>query len=375
MLDPWRLFFPSALLLAPVNVLAWLALRHGLIDWHVAVSAAWHGREMLFGYTFAVIAGYLLPAMAAPLMLLLWLLWLAGRLVWLAPPAILDPRLELLIGGAFPAALALLGARRFLAVKRARNLAFPLIMVMLGLAAVGSYATELGLLASPERSAVALSVYVVALLVMVMGGRAVPTATVGSLRFRGHIVRILPRPGLEAATVLGMLAFMVLDGSGRSQGAGVVALAIAVILTVRMQDWHCGGVFHDPEVWPLHLGFVWLVLGLALIGLERLAVISPPDAGALHALAAGGIGTVTLVMMFRVTRQRAGDLPASAGGLQALQLIMALAVLLRVCGGWVSPEHRHLMLWLSAVAWAMAFGLSMAVLLPAALRPLRLADA
>ena len=95
--DPWRLFFPSALLLAPFNVLVWLALRHGLIDWPVAASAAWHGREMLFGYTFAVIAGYLLQALATPLVLLLWLLWLAGRLVWLVPPAVLEPWLELLL--------------------------------------------------------------------------------------------------------------------------------------------------------------------------------------------------------------------------------------------------------------------------------------
>ena len=260
-LDPWRLFFPSALLLAPVNVLAWLALRLGLIDWPVSVSAAWHGREMLFGYSFAVIAGYLLQAMAAPLVLLLWLLWLAGRLLWLVPPAVLDPRLELLIGGAFPAALAVLGTRRFLAVKRARNVAFPLIMVALGFAGVGSYATELGLLPSPERSAVALSVYVVALLIMVMGGRAVSTATVGALRSRGHYVRIPPRPVLEAATALGMLAFMVLDGSGQPQGAGLVSLAIAMIIVLRMRDWHFGGVLHDPEVWPLHLGFLWLATG------------------------------------------------------------------------------------------------------------------
>lgn len=374
-LDPWRLFFPSALLLAPFNVLAWLALREGLVDWPVSVSAAWHGREMLFGYSFAVIAGYLLQAMAAPLVLLLWLLWLAGRLLWLAPPALLDPRLELLIGGAFPAALAVLGTRRFLAVKRARNLAFPLIMAALGFAGVGSYATELGLLPSPERSAVTLSVYVVALLVMVMGGRAVSTATVGALRAHGHLTRIPPRPALEAATALGMLAFIVLDGSSQPQAAGLVALAIAMIILVRMRGWHFGGVLHDPEVWPLHLGFLWLAMGLALIGLERLAAISVPDSGTLHALAAGGIGTVTLVMVLRVTRQRAGEMPVATGWLQSLQLILALAVLLRVGGGWAFPGQRSLLLWLSAAAWAVAFGLGTAQLLPAVLRPSRATDA
>ncbi len=370
-IDPWRLFFPSALLLAPVNVLAWLALRHGLVDWPVSVSAAWHGREMLFGYSFAVVAGYLLQAMTLPQVLVLWLLWLAGRLLWLVPSAGLDPRLELLVGGIFPATLAVLGARRFLAVKRARNLAFPLIMLALGFAAVGSYATELGLLPAPERSAVALSVYVVALLIMVMGGRAVSTATVGALRAHGQVVRVPPRPGLEVATALGMVAFIALDGAGQSQVAGLVSLAIAMIIVLRMRDWHAGGVLHDPEVWPLHLGFFWLALGLALIGLERLEAIRLPDSGALHALAAGGIGTVTLVMVLRVARQRANEPTVSTGSLQVLQLIMALAVLLRVGGGWAFPGQHNRMLWLSAAAWAMAFVLGAFQLLPALRRPAR----
>jgi uncharacterized protein involved in response to NO len=58
-----------------------------------------------------------------------------------------------------------------------------------------------------------------------------------------------------------------------------------------------------------------------------------------------------------------------------LQLILALAIVLRVGGGWALPEHRDLMLWLSAAAWATAFGLGAAQLLPAALRPSRVTDA
>ncbi|MEZ5565698.1 MAG: NnrS family protein [Gammaproteobacteria bacterium] len=370
-LAPWRLFFPSALLLAPVNVLVWMALHDGLIAWPDIASATWHGREMLFGYTFAVIAGYLLPAMSASSLGLIWLLWLAGRLLWLAPPAFIHPWLALMIAVAFPALLAGLGAGRFLTVKRARNLAFPLILLALGVAALGSYATAAGLLPSPARGASVLSVFIVALLVMMMGGRTAPTATVGALRARGHEVAIRSHPGLEVATVLGMLLLVILDGSGQAHAAGLVAIAVAVVLALRMKDWKFGGVLHDPEVWPLHVGYLWLTLGIALIGLDRLGLMELPDAGALHALAAGGIGTVTLVMMVRVTRQRAGGLSASVAWLQAVQLSLTVAVFLRVCGGWMVPGHRELMLWLSATMWAAAFVLSGIVLLPAAFRPSR----
>lgn len=368
--EPWRLFFPSALLLAPLNVLAWLAVRQGIVDWPAA-SASWHGREMVFGYSFAVIAGYLLPAFPLRRVVGLWLLWLLGRLACIVPPGTLLPWLQLAASAAFPATVAILGFRRFHAAKRARNLAFPMIMLVLGAAGVATYAAEVGWLPMPAQNPAVLSVYVVSLLVMVMGGRAVPTATVGSLRAQGRVLRVVPRPRLEAAGIFGMLSLLVLDMLGLGLAAGLAALAVAVVLALQMVRWHSLSVLGDPETWPLHLGFFWLGLGLTLIGLQRLGFILPPDAGALHALAAGGIGTVTLVMLLRVARQRSGILPASPTLLQALQLALVVAVTLRVGGGWVLPGHRELVLWLAGMAWLVAFGLGTAVLVPAALRAAR----
>lgn len=366
-LEPWRLFFPSALMLAPLNVLAWLAAREGFIDWHAA-SAAWHGREMVFGYSFAVIAGYLLPALDRRQVLALWLLWLAGRLSPVLPPGLVSPWLPSLASAAFPVVLAALGVRRFGGVKRARNLVFPLIMVALGAAGAVTYAVTMGWLAVIAQSPAVLSVYVVAVLVMVMGGRAVPTATIGALRSRGYVVRIVPRPRLELAGILGMLALLLLDALGQAVVAGLVALAVAGVLVLQMVRWHSGRVLHDPETWPMHLAFFWIVLGLVLIGLQRLGIILPPDAGALHALAAGGIGTMTLVMFLRVARQRAGNMPVPGRLLYALQVAMAIAVAVRVGGGWLMPAHRDPALWLAGSAWAAAYGLGAIVLVPAALR-------
>jgi uncharacterized protein involved in response to NO len=367
-LEPWRLFFPSALLFAPVDVLLWLAFRDGLVSGPFGASPAWHGREMVFGYAFAVIAGYLLQAMRLPLALALWLLWLAGRLLWLLPPATLDPRLELLLGAAFPVAIAAIGTRRFLSAKRLQNLAFPLVMTGLGVAAVATHAGDLGLLPVPATGPATLAACAVALLILTIGGRAVATGTVGARRLRGHVVRITPRPELEAATALGMLAFIVLDAAGRPRAAGFCALAVAALLALRMTDWRVGSVLHDPETWPLQLGFLWIALGLVLMGLERFGWPALGDAGALHALAAGGIGTVTLTMMIRVARQRVGDRSVAGPTLQVLQLALALAVALRVGGGLAPPGQRGLVLWASALCWAVAFALAAAVLLPAAAR-------
>lgn len=368
LIEPWRIFFPSALLLAPGNVLLWLAARDGVIDPAGIGSAAWHGREMLFGYSFAVMAGYLLRPMPVPALALLWLAWLTGRLLWLLPAGVLPAGVELALAVVFPAVLALLGALRFAAVKRPRNLPFPLIMLALGLAAAGTFAVQLGLLSYPRLSPVILAAYLVSLLIMMMGGRLVPTATVGALRARGRYVRIPSQPYLEAATLACVLALVASEGFIGPTAAGATALAACVVLLLQMSRWRGAGTLHDPEVWPLHLGFFWLALGCALIGLERLGVLVLPDAGALHALTAGGIGTVTLVMMTRVTRYRAGGAAFPTAMMQGLQLLMALAVTIRVTGGWAFAGHRTEMLWLSAAAWTVAYTGSAVLLLPAALR-------
>jgi uncharacterized protein involved in response to NO len=169
-----------------------------------------------------------------------------------------------------------------------------------------------------------------------------------------------------------MLALVVLDGFGPQRAAGAVALGVATILLVQSCRWITPRVLRDPEAWPLHLGFFWLAAGCALIGAERLGLVQPPDSAALHALAAGGIGSVTLVMMVRVTRYRAGARPGGIAWLHACQAVMAVAVIVRVGGGWAMPAWRELMLWLSAAAWTTAYAGTAVWLLPLAAKPARL---
>lgn len=367
-IEAWRLFFPTALLFAPANVLFWLAVRDGLITPAGAVSAAWHGSEMVFGYGFAVIAGYLLRPLPPGRLCALWVLWLAGRLLVLLPVGVLPGPAVFVVAVAFPLLIAGLGVRRFGSIKRARNLPFPLIMLVLGLSAGVAFAVQGDLIPHPLLSPAVLAASVVALLIMIMGGRLVPTATIGALRARGLIVRIVVRPWVELALCVLVLGWVASDAFIGPQPAGVFALAAGATLLAAMSGWHPVRTLHDPLVWPLHLGFVWLAAGCVLAGCERLGFIAVPNAGALHALTAGGIGTVTLAMILRVTRYRAGVFEGSTILLHVLQLVMAGAVLVRVGGGWVVPTLSSPLLWVSALAWAAAYLLAACLVVPAAWR-------
>ncbi|RTZ77041.1 MAG: hypothetical protein DSZ01_07360, partial [Gammaproteobacteria bacterium] len=93
----FRPFFLAAGVSALVLMGLWLALWQGLVPpvgYFTLVE--WHAHEMLFGYTSAVIAGFLLTAvrnwtgMAVPtgkLLATLALLWLAGRMLVVTPQA------------------------------------------------------------------------------------------------------------------------------------------------------------------------------------------------------------------------------------------------------------------------------------------------
>ena len=88
---PFRIFFLSMTVLALVAIPTWVLQVSGAIQLPLAMPGLyWHQHEMLFGFLSAGIAGFLLTAVCVwtgterthgwPLMLL-WGVWLAGRLL------------------------------------------------------------------------------------------------------------------------------------------------------------------------------------------------------------------------------------------------------------------------------------------------------
>src|SRR5688572_32902537 len=94
----WNLGFRPFYLLASAfsafSVLAWAAQYSGWLPAPYLPGPLWHGHEMLFGYTLAVVAGFLLTAVrnwtAQPTasgggLMALAGLWAAGRILVLTP--------------------------------------------------------------------------------------------------------------------------------------------------------------------------------------------------------------------------------------------------------------------------------------------------
>ena len=106
----FRPFYLAASVFAALAVPLWAAEFAGAFH-GVLRSPIWHGHEMLFGFTTAVVAGFLFTAVrnwtgqptptGAPLMAFA-LLWVAGRVLVLTPFAVASA----IVNAAFPAVVA-----------------------------------------------------------------------------------------------------------------------------------------------------------------------------------------------------------------------------------------------------------------------------
>ncbi|MDP1604414.1 MAG: NnrS family protein, partial [Legionella sp.] len=106
----FRPFYLLASVFSVISVLLWMAQYSGWLPFAYLQGPLWHGHEMLFGFTMAVVAGFLLTAVRAwtgeptpvgvPLMALA-VLWVAGRVLVLTPLGLAAA----IVNAAFPVAL------------------------------------------------------------------------------------------------------------------------------------------------------------------------------------------------------------------------------------------------------------------------------
>jgi uncharacterized protein involved in response to NO len=124
---------------------------------------------------------------------------------------------------------------------------------------------------------------------------------------------------------------------------------------VLVRTWHWGFVssFRQPLLWVLHLGHLWLPLGL----LFKAASFSGAGWAAtwVHGLTVGSIGMLTLGMMVRVTLGHTGRMLASPRMAVGAFMAIGCAALLRVAGPALFPSQLMSWLWLSAGLWSGAF--------------------
>src|SRR5262249_27258862 len=188
-----RPFFLAGAAWAALGVLLWLPQYFGEITLPTALAPLdWHIHEMLYGYVAEVIAGFLLtaipnwtgrlPVSGAPLALLA-VLWLAGRVAILTSgrigaPAAAATDLSVL------APLAAVALREIVAGRNWRNLR-PLVVLAVLVAGNITFHVEV-MRAGTSQYGLRIGLAAVVMLIMLIGGRIVPSFT------RNWLARVNP---------------------------------------------------------------------------------------------------------------------------------------------------------------------------------------
>ncbi len=373
----FRPFFLFAAIDAAVMLPLWLVAWVGGLPLGVSYTAAvWHGHEMVFGFAGAAVGGFLLTAVpnwtnthhasGRPLMAV-FAAWLAGRVAF-SLGGLLPPLVVAAIDLAYLPALALLVAGPLLKAAKARNVAF---LPILGVFWLCDLQIHLGIALGwgDPMAGVHGGIAVLLVMIAVVGGRIIPSFTQNWLRMQGQAMEVRPIGWIEKWGAVASVAVAAgLDVvAPTSPAAGAALLAAAAIHLVRMGRWHGWRTLANPILWVLHLGYLWLVVGMALLGLSSFSDALPASA-AVHALTAGCVATMILGVMSRAALGHSGRPLLVSPLTVAAYVLLSAGAALRV----VAPLFEDAQVAFThagGTLWVLAWILFVVVYAPIVLRP------
>lgn len=333
----------------------------------------WHAHEMIYGYGGAVIAGFFLTAVpnwtgAQPARTVyiasIAALWAAGRIAVFFSSSV-PGWIGLVLDVAFVPILAIKLAQNLLQRPKPQNLMF---LALLALLTVGNAIVHLDWMGIIDGGAAAgnrLGLFTLAALIAVLGGRVTPAFTRNALN-RGDAADRLPvtRPRLDQAGIGSAIALAIivpLEPDDRL--LAFVALLAGISNGARLAGWRGTAVLDRPILWSLHLGFAFLAIGyLALAAHWFGAPIG--EASALHLVAIGSIGGMTLAVMSRAALGHTGRPLVVARPIAFAYGLMASAALVRSAGLWLAADHYYAVMFVAGGLWIGALAIFAAIYAP-----------
>ncbi|KQW75605.1 short-chain dehydrogenase [Devosia sp. Root413D1] len=358
----FRPFFLLAGIFAIAAMLGWIgALTAG---WEIGGDYGmlnWHAHEMLFGYTSAALAGYMLtaipnwtgrlPVSGLPLLGLV-AVWLVGRLV-MAVPGVIGLPLSMLAEACFLPLMAVIAATEIIAGENWKNLKILAGLSALSLVNIAFHVSVAFNGVALEASRAGVAIYV--MLIAVVGGRIVPSFTRNWLAKAGSPRLPAPFGRFDIAATAWLLVTLVLwVVFPETIVTACAAVGAAILHAVRLARWHGQRTVDEPLLLALHVGYAFIPLGMLSVALASVGWIA--NASALHVLTVGAIAGMTFAVMTRASLGHTGRALTASPRTSVAYLALTLSAVLRPFAELI-PSQYHLLLSLSGACWLIAFGL------------------
>ena len=370
----FRPFFLFAALSSALLMAHWLMLLgkgQATYDYY-QISQFWHGHEMLFGYGIAVIAGFLLTAVRnwtsiqtpyGKTLAAIFFVWLAGRLLpVISQFAVSIPgEVIALVDLAFLPLVALGIGLPIVRSGNHRNLVFIVILLAMTIANTLIHLQLLGITSNTLASGMQLGLGLIVVVMVIMGGRVIPFFTERAMAFEARKYSWLEKSFIPLA-----FGWLLADLFQLQIAAAILAAINAAIHLLRLSGWFKARMFRNHLIWILHVAYLFIPLGFLLDALSSVINLSPYLA--IHAFAAGAIGSMTLGMMARVSLGHTGRPLKISPVTVAAFILMAISGLVRVFLP-IIPELYMMAIHISGGLWVVAWILFLIPYTPILLKP------
>ncbi|MCW8329378.1 NnrS family protein [Photobacterium sp. SDRW27] len=374
----FRPFFLAGSAFSVVAMLVWALFWSG----NVNVSALmygnplwWHSHEMLIGFSGAIIVGFLLtavqnwtgnPGVRGWKLASIFIFWLIARVGLLVG----TPNIALMIADLIwmPLAAYFL-AKPIIIRKQWNNLFFAPLIILLTYLNVLYHFNILGIGETDLRSVSFMVVMVVAVIVLVVGGRVIPFFT-----WRGtnteQITRVkwVELGALIPSWLLLVNVLLPIPELISQFTLPVLLVATGGLHLIRFARWRTLSTLKTPLLWLLHFAYMFMIIGMLLLAVHlQTGAIS--YSVALHFITVGGIGCMILAMIARVSLGHTGrPLKINRVMIAAFVALLASAIV-RTVVVILFPALILNAYIISAILWAVAFMTFTVVYFPILTKP------
>ena len=374
----FRPFFLLAGIYAVTITLLWVGSYRGTLDFYPLWldPIMWHGHEMVFGFTIAVISGFLLTAVpnwtstnhlrGIPLIILA-IIWCAGR--YAMNGGVESP---LIMAGIDLLFLPSLIIALIVPLSKASpaNKSFIIILLALFICNVFMHLEGMAIMDNIAQKAIYASITIIMVIITIISGRVIPFFTASALRMAGESIKIKQQPVIDTLSI-GSTIFVMVSGvvSGfDSEATSILALVSAPFHIVRFLNWQPMKVIKHPLLWVLYLGYFWMIVGFILLAASTL-FNTVLQASALHAFTVGSIGTMTLGMMSRVALGHTGNALHVSKFIILSYVILQISVITRIIMPEIFQEQYILWIIISGWAWTISFIMFLIIYTPYLIKP------
>lgn len=340
----------------------WVLTTFGVMDFPPAGYSLplWHGHEMIFGFSGAVVAGFVLTALPGwagtteidrGRLALLVGLWFLGRVAvysggWMPPYMVMALDCSLFLVAAIMVLPGLL---------RAENKYFLMLIPILFLLFAGNMVFHLALMDGDMVRAswgIRLGLMGIVVKFIIAGGFLTSVFTQNALKQKGLPVfrHSIPLEYISAIS-LGFFIYGALADVSGMLSAGLAFIAAAVQFG-RFLRWRTLRMLDEPLVLIMHLSYLWFIAALILFGMAEFMQAISPNVW-LHAFTVGALSLMMLSLITRVALRHTGRRLVPAKAMIGAFAMMFLAAIVRVAvtlgllpGDWLP---------ISALIWWGAF--------------------